>query len=118
MSYIINNKIITNEDFTDQKHNSTQSGGSLEKLSIPFGLLILNQVFPDSSKTIYDFQTHNYVEENDTSHNSDVINGVNDSVDEGLYQKLLNMISISKENRIKTKTRKKNVKKNRVTKKK
>jgi len=118
MSYIINNKTITNEDFTHQKHNNTQSGGSLEKLSVPFGLLILNQVFPDTSKTIYDVQTYNYVEENNTTDNSDVMSSVNDSVDEGLYNKLLNMISISKEKRIKTKTRKKNVQKNRVTKKK
>lgn len=118
MSYIINNKNITNEDFIDQKHNNTQSGGSLETLSVPLGLLILNQVYPDTSKTIYDVQTHNYIEENDSNNNSDVINGVNDSVDEGLYEKLLNMISVSKEKRIKTKTRKKNVKKNRITKKK
>lgn len=118
MSYIINNKTITNEEFTNKKNNNSQNGGSLETLSVPLGLLILNQVYPDTSKTIYDVQTHNYIEEDDTNTNIDRINGVNDSINDGLYEKLLNMISISKEKRIKTKTRKKNVKKNRVTKKK
>jgi len=116
-SHKIGNKLINNNDLGIETTNTKQMGGSLESLSVPFGLLLLNQYLPvDSSKNIYDIQTHNYLEEDSINTKSTEINK-NDSIDDSLYDKLLNMLNISKEIKEKSKTRKKRKRKNRVTKK-
>ena len=114
-SHTIGNKIINNNDLDT---STNQIGGSLETLSVPFGLMLLNHYLPiDSSKNIYDIQTHNYLEE-ESIHTELNESNKNDYINENLYDKLLNMLTIAKKEKEKSKTRRKRKKNNRITKKK
>jgi len=118
MSYTINNKQITKHIINQ---DTNQKGGSLETLSVPLGLLLMNQYLPtNTSKNIYDIQTHNYIKEDSANMKCSVSEEIDDSINENLYDKLLNILNVSKEKKEKTKTRKKRKQikiKNRVTKK-
>ena len=117
MSYRLDNKHIITSDIIHNEGNTnrTQKGGNtIETLSVPFGLLLLNQVLPvDTSKNIYDIKSHNYIEE--LSENEE------DTINDSLYDKLVSILNLSNKATIKKKTKKIRPavkRKNRITKRK
>ena len=82
---------------------SKQSGGSLTQLSLPVGLVLLNNLYP-SNNTIEDIYKKEYENED-----SEVIS-------ESLYDKLFGLLSVSKPKKIHTRKINKKSKKNKTRK--
>ena len=92
--------------------NKQNGGGLLENLSVPLGLFVLSEnIEDDTTKTIFDIQTTNYVEPEVLDKNKEQnIKSQKDVVSNSLFDKLFSLISLQHKDKNKTKKNKKQIK--------
>lgn len=104
---------------TNNNLNKQIGGGLLENLSVPLGLYVFSEtVEDDTSKTIYDIQTSNYLEPEILDKNEKLqAETQKDVISNSLFDKLFSLVSLqskeknqNKSNKVTNKVTKKNKK--------